>query len=113
MKRIVLVSLLVLLAVSALAATPTVSVKGQIIDTYCYAANGEQGEKHAGCGMGCLKNGVPAGLLEGEKVYILLGNGEGKPVPQELKEKVGKTVTVTGHSYTKGGTNFLVVESFK
>ena len=113
MKRIALAALL-LLACSLFAATPAVTVKGQIIDTYCYVANGEQGEDHAAhCGMGCVKNGVPVGLLEGKKVYILLGSGEGKGVPQELKEKVGKTVTITGHAYTTGGSNFLTVESFK
>jgi hypothetical protein len=30
-----------------------------------------------------------------------------------LKEKVGKSVSVTGHAYTAGGSSFLTVESFK
>lgn len=115
MKRIVLACVLVLFAALAFAADKpaAVTVKGEIIDTFCYVANGEGGESHAGCGMGCLKHGIPVGLLEGKKIYILLPTKEGGQLPDALKERVGKAVSVTGHAYTTGGSNFLTVESYK
>jgi hypothetical protein len=34
-------------------------------------------------------------------------------LPDDLVGKMGETVTVTGHPYTKGGVAFLTVESVK
>lgn len=115
MKRIVITCIFVLVAAFAFAADKpaSVTVKGEVIDTYCYVANGQAGEEHSGCGLGCLKHGIPVGLLDGKKLYILLPTKEGGEVPAALKEKVGKSVSVTGHAYAAGGSNFLTVESFK
>ncbi|OGP88534.1 MAG: hypothetical protein A2156_03675 [Deltaproteobacteria bacterium RBG_16_48_10] len=60
----VLVLYLVFFTISVYAAD-TVSVKGEIIDTYCYALMGAKGESHRQCGIDCVKAGIPAGLLEG------------------------------------------------
>jgi len=92
-----------------------VSVTGEVIDTFCYGTMGAKGTGHKQCGVDCAKKGIPVGLLEqgSEKVHILLPNKDKTALPDDVVSKMGETVTVTGHPYTKGGVAFLTVESVK
>ena len=93
----------------------TVTVKGEVIDTYCYALMGAKGESHRQCAIDCIKAGIPAGLLEEGtgKVYVLLPNKDKTGLPKEVVDKSGRTASITGKAYTSGGSNFLTVESIK
>jgi len=93
----------------------TVTVKGEVIDTYCYALMGAKGESHRQCAIDCVKAGVPAGLLEEGtgKVYVLLPNKDKTGLPQGVIDKLGRMASITGKVYTSGGSNFLTVESIK
>jgi hypothetical protein len=114
MKRIALASLLLLLATALFAADKPVTIKGEVVDTLCYASMGAGGEGHAKCGIACLKAGMPAGLVDSsKKMYILLPPKDETPLPAGILTKAGKVVSVTGHVYTSGGITFLTVESFQ
>ncbi|MGZ3514640.1 MAG: hypothetical protein ACXU9L_10980 [Thermodesulfobacteriota bacterium] len=94
----------------------TVTVKGEVIDTYCFALMGAKGESHRQCAIDCFKAGIPAGLLENgtNKVFVLLPNKDKTSLPQnDILEKMGRQATITGKVYTSGGSNFLTVESIK
>jgi len=93
----------------------TVTVKGEVIDTYCYALMGAKGESHRQCAIDCIKAGIPAGLLEEGtgKVYVLLPNKDKTGLPQGVIDKLGRMASITGKVYTSGGSNFLTVESIK
>ena len=92
-----------------------VTVTGEVIDTFCYGAMGAKGAGHKQCGIDCAKKGIPVGLLEkgSEKIHILLPTKEKTALPDDVVSKMGDTVTVTGHPFTKGGVAFLTVESVK
>src|SRR5262245_37515987 len=92
-----------------------VSVTGEVIDTFCYGTMGAKGTGHKQCGIDCAKKGIPVGLLEkgSEKIHILLPNKDKTALPDDVVNKMGETVTVTGHPHTKGGVAFLTVESVK
>jgi len=96
-------------------AAETVTVKGEVIDTYCYALMGAKGESHRQCAIDCVKKGIPAGLLEDgtNKVYILLPNKDKSPLPTAVIDKMAKKVTIMGKVYTSGGSQFLTIESIK
>ncbi len=96
-------------------ATKPVSVKGEIIDTYCYGLMGAKGPSHRECAVACAKAGIPVGILqEGtNKVFVLLPNKDKSPLPPEVIDNMAKVVTITGKSFTKGGSQFLTVESVK
>ncbi len=96
-------------------AAETVTVKGEIIDTYCYALMGAKGEGHRQCAIDCIKAGIPAGLLEEgtNKVYVLLPNKDKSGLPKGVMDKIGRTATITGKVYASGGSQFLTVESIK
>jgi hypothetical protein len=110
----VLVSfLMVLNIVLSVYAADTITVKGEVIDTYCYALMGAKGEGHRQCAIDCVKVGIPAGLLEEGtgKVYVLLPSKDKTGLPKGVMDKMGRMASITGKVYTSGGSNFLTVES--
>jgi hypothetical protein len=110
----VLLSFLIVLSmVLPVKAAETVTVKGEVIDTYCYALMGAKGESHRQCAIDCVKAGIPAGLLEEGtgKVYVLLPNKDKTGLPKGVIDKMGRMATVTGKVYTSGGSSFLTIES--
>jgi len=104
-----------LLMAGSVYAADTVSVKGEIIDTYCYGLMGAKGASHRQCAIDCVKAGIPAGLLEDgtNKVYVLLPNKDKTGLPKEVIDKMAQKVTVTGKVYAKGGSQFLTIESIR
>jgi hypothetical protein len=107
--------LLVLGFITQVYAAEAVTVKGELIDTYCYALMGAKGESHRQCAIDCVKAGIPAGLLEEGtgKVYVLLPSKDKTGLPKGVIDKMGRTATVTGKVYTSGGSQFLTVDSIK
>lgn len=96
-------------------AAGTVTVKGEIIETFCYAAMGAKGESHRQCGIDCVKAGIPAGILEAGtgKLYVLIPNKDKTGLPPGVLDKMGRTATITGTVYTSGGSQLLAVDSVK
>lgn len=118
MKRaLFLVCLVALVAVPLLlAADKTTTVKGELVDTACYASMGAKGESHAKCAITCAKKGIPVGLVEegkAAKMYILLPKKDAAGLPDAVIDHMGKVVTVTGHAYESGGNSFLSVDEVK
>lgn len=116
MRKIKLLGLLAGMLLSGqVYAADTVTVKGEVIDTYCYGLMGAKGEGHRKCGIECVEKGIPAGLLENgtDKVYVLLPNKDRSPLPKAVIEKMGRQATITGKAVTVGGSQFLTVESVK
>jgi hypothetical protein len=96
-------------------AADSITVKGEIIDTFCYSAMGAKGESHRQCAIDCVKAGIPAGILEDgtNKVFVLLPNKDKSPLPKEVLDKMARKVTIIGKAYSIGGSQFLTVESIK
>lgn len=94
-------------------AAESVKITGEIIDTYCYAMSGAKGEGHRNCAIECVKNGIPAGLLEDgtNKVYVLLPGKNKSGYPQAVFDKMAHKVTITGKMVSQGGSQFLSIES--
>ena len=107
--------LMVLNVMVSVYAAETVTVKGEIIDTYCFALMGAKGESHRQCAIDCIKAGIPAGLLEEgtNKVYVLLPSKDKTGLSKGVMDKIGRTATIIGKVYTSGGSQFLTVESVK
>ena len=74
----------------------TITVRGILVDTSCYFEEGQKGNDHDGmeaCGKDCLNSGVPAGVLVGDKVYILIFPAKA------FADVVGKEVEIKGEPY--------------
>jgi len=98
-----------------IAADTQKSVTGSLEDTFCYNVVGAKGAGHAQCALKCAQKGIPVGLVEKgtEKMYILLPPKNEQGMPEDVLKNMEKEVTVTGKSYSKGGVEFLTVESVK
>ncbi len=107
--------LVVAMAGLAMTADTQNSVTGNLEDTFCYSALGAHGPSHAQCALKCAQKGIPVGLVEKvtEKMYILLPPKNEQPMPDDVMKNMEKEVTVTGKSYSKGGVEFLTVDSVK
>jgi hypothetical protein len=109
------VCLLALFVTYGSAQTPSDAIRGELIDTYCYAKIGVRGEQHAACAVKCVRAGIPAGLLEAKtrRVYVLLPAADATALPAELIAAMGKQAEIGGDTMMKGGTSFLTVRSFR
>jgi len=85
---------------------------GEVVDVACYAAKNAKGATHAECGAKCVEEGLPVGLLVGDKVYLLIG-ADHKPMNKQLAPHVTHTVTVTGEKFEGQGVNLIAVKDFK
>ena len=99
----------------ALADAAAKSVSGTLEDSFCYNVVGAKGAGHAQCALKCAQKGIPVALVEKgtEKMYVLLPPKNDESMPQDVLQNMEKEVTVTGKSYSKGGVEFLTVESVK
>jgi hypothetical protein len=118
-KRLASLSLAMVMAIGiggiALADGTAKSITGNLEDGYCYGTMGAKGAGHKACAIKCAKAGIPVALVEQgtEKIFVLLPNKDETPLPDTILNGMENQVTVTGKEYSKGGVNFLVVESVK
>lgn len=92
----------------------TVTVKGEVVDLWCYLEGGDHGAEHKSCAIGCAKAGNPIGLLtEKGQVYVMMGIKDHQPGKEVLIEKMAETVTVEGTLVKKGGTQVIYVATVK
>lgn len=96
-------------------AADTSTVTGHLRDSFCYTTMGAKGSGHHKCAVKCAKAGIPVLLVDdkNDKSYIVLPPKDDEPMPASVTSKMEDEVTLTGHEFTKQGTNFFQVESVK
>ncbi|HVC92374.1 MAG TPA: hypothetical protein VND64_01725 [Pirellulales bacterium] len=95
----------------------TTTVVGEIIDLSCYLQVGKHGDKHRDCGVKCVKNGQPVGLLAKDgAVYMLIDeqhdprrDGETEFRAQAI-EHMAQVVTVHGTLTNVDGQKAIYVQ---
>src|SRR2546422_5865804 len=91
-----------------------VTVKGEVIDLWCYLEGGDHGADHKDCAIMCAKAGNPIGILDAKgNVYVAMGIKDHQPGRDVLVDKMAETVTVTGTLVKKGGIQVIYVKSVK
>ncbi len=94
---------------------PPKSVTGNLEDSYCWTTTDAQGPGHKKCATECARKGIPVSLVEKGTghVFILLPPGNKRPLPDDVISHMEDEVTVSGREFSKGGVNYLTVESVK
>ncbi|VVM04685.1 hypothetical protein MAMC_00183 [Methylacidimicrobium cyclopophantes] len=88
-----------------------VTVKGELVDLYCYIDHGAAGDKHSSCARKCINLGLPVGLKGDDgKLYMLFG--EHKPLKSSAIPKT-QTVTVKGKLASAEGYNLIEDAEFQ
>jgi hypothetical protein len=85
-------------------------ITGEVVDITCLANHDAKGEKHAACAAKCLAAGMPAGILSGNKLYVLTMKDHTAP-SAKLAAWAGKEVTATGAIIVKEGTHIFEVDT--
>lgn len=96
------------------AAPPSVTLKGEIVDTGCYISNGAMGEKHKSCAAKCLAAGQPMALLASDGVlYLLTQNHKNADPFNRCKEWAAAMVEITGPTFERNGMKSIEVVEAK
>jgi hypothetical protein len=92
----------------------TVTLKGEVVDLWCYLEGGDHGAEHKKCAIECAKAGNPIGLVTDKgDVYVLMGIKDHQPGKEVLIDKMADTVTITGTLVKKGGVQVVYVTAVK
>ncbi len=84
----------VLAAPALLGAQNVITIEGTLVDSKCYLGMGEKDDDHgamAACGVMCLKQGQPAGLVTSDDTFHILVASS-----TALADHVGHTLRITG-----------------
>lgn len=93
---------------------PTVTVKGEVVDMWCYMESGEHGPSHKTCATACAKGGNPIGIVDSKgDIYIAAGLQDHQPARDLLVNKMSEQVTTTGTLVSKGGLKMLFIQSVR
>jgi len=75
---------------------------GEIVDSKCYLGvmNPGQLAPHRACAIRCISGGIPPVFLvrqtDGPALYLLLVSTDGKPVNQQVLDKIAEPLEITG-----------------
>lgn len=105
----------IVLTVAPIFADAPATATGEIVETYCWVVHQVGGTGHAQCGIECAKRGLPVALYDqkSRKAFILLPARDKGSLPAGLVAAMGQRVTVHGELVTRGGLQFLVVQSWE
>ena len=91
-----------------------VTLKGEVVDLWCYLEGGDHGAEHKACGTACAKAGNPIGLVtEKGEVFVMMGIEDHQAGKAVLIDKMAETVTIEGTLVKKGGTQVVYVSKVK
>jgi hypothetical protein len=116
MKTTLLCAVLIL-AVCVVAASPdtkgtAITVKGWVLDSACAYTKGLEKPISRECALACAKKGSPLVILRDDGV-IFLPIAEDTPATgqnERLTPYAGKRVVATGRSFTRSGSQALVID---
>jgi hypothetical protein len=96
-------------------AGPGTAVTGELVETYCWGTLQISGPAHAACGIVCAKRGIPVAVVDrkSRKALVLLPGRDKATLPPALIEAMGQQVTIRGEIFTRGGNQFLTVQSWE
>jgi hypothetical protein len=108
----VLATLLIGIAGFAQLNKQTKTIKGEVVDLWCYMDHSARGEKHKACAVACAKLGNPIGIVDSEgDLYVAVGSELHQPDRDRLIEKMAEQVTVTGTVESRGGMKMIYVKT--
>ena len=90
------------------------TIKGEVVDMWCYLEGGDRGPTKKECATACAKAGNPIGILDANgNLYLAAGLKDHQPAQSLLAAKMSDEVTVTGTVVKKGGVQMVYIDSVK
>ena len=113
-RRLQIIAALLLMTVT-LAADQPMTVRGEIVDSFCYAGRGIRGPAHAACALRCARKGMPLVLIEdgSRRVYQLMPPKDAMAMPENVVAAAGTVRTVTGRMFVNSSARYLTVDGIR
>jgi len=91
-----------------------ITVKGEVVDLWCYLEGGDRGPAKKQCATACAKAGNPIGILDSAgNLYVAAGLKDHQPAQTLLLNKMSDEVTATGTVVKKGGIQMIYIDAVK
>ncbi len=111
---LILLSAAATLAAAPPAASPDVTVTGEIVDLACYIGMGGKGAMHKPCAAKCAAMGQPVGVLAADgKLYLLVADHIDSSAYEKARKLAGEEVEIKGETAAKDGVNALTVHEVR
>jgi hypothetical protein len=123
MKRILTLSMTLILAVTGMAAahgehhttdtSKTVTMTGEVLDMNCFMIHpaNATGPDHTKCAQSCMAKGMPVGFKSSDGTVYLLLNPEHESINAKVAAFAGKKSTITGIVQDHDGVKALELVS--
>jgi hypothetical protein len=113
-RRLQTIAVLLLIAMT-LGADQVVTIRGEIVDSFCYAGRGIHGSAHAACALRCARKGMPLVLIEdgSRRVFQLMPPRDETSMPENVITAAGTVRTVTGRVFVNSGARYLTVDGIR
>jgi uncharacterized membrane protein YcgQ (UPF0703/DUF1980 family) len=117
MKRNLTIGAVLLIAAALFAAetAKTITVKGHVLDSACAFTKGLKKPISAECAMACAKGGSPLVILSsaGTIYWPIADTTPSSSQNDKLLPYAGKTVSVSGKVYQRGGSTAIVISKIE
>jgi hypothetical protein len=91
-----------------------VTLKGEVVDLWCYLEGGDRGAAKKACATACATAGNPIAILDAAgNLYVAAGLKDHQAGKNLLLKRMSSDVTVTGTLVKKGGVQMIYVDSVK
>ena len=91
-----------------------VTVKGEVVEMWCYLEAGDRGAAKKACATECAKAGNPIALIDTNGIlYVTAGLKSHQAAQELLLNKMSEQVTVSGTLVRKAGIRMLYIESVR
>src|SRR5215510_14820018 len=85
-----------------------ITVKGEVVDLWCYMEGGDRGPAKKQCATMCARAGNPIGILDAAgNLYVAAGLTDHQPAQALLLNRMSDEVTATGTIVRKGGGQMI------
>ena len=89
-----------------------VTVKGEVVDMWCYLEGGDRGPAKRECATACAKAGNPIGIVDTKgNLFVASGLEDHQPAQALLIGKMNSDVTVSGTLVKKGGVQMIYIDA--
>ena len=113
------ITLLTFALLVAATSTPTaqpkgerVTVKGEVVDMWCYLEGGDRGAAKRECATACAKAGNAIGILDAKgSLLVAAGLKDHQPAQALLIGRMNSDVTVSGTLVKKGGVPMIYIDA--
>lgn len=90
------------------------TIKGEVVDMWCYLEGGDRGAATKDCATACAKAGNPIGIVDSKGIlYVTAGLKDHQPAQALLLNRMSDNVTVTGTVVKNGGVQMIYIDTVK